>query len=158
MTNQPNFPNLNPDYLTLLALGYPVDKPTLTTVGGGTKHLFIISGGRVLVKSIVGEVTTAIQAQATTAKLTANPTTGNDVDLCATSDLTGKEVGSLLSINGLAATALIMALAGGVQAMASPVVLAIGYLDLILGADSTGSIKWQVRYMPIDPGAIMAAA
>jgi hypothetical protein len=153
----PNFPNLDPDYLTLLALGYPVERAAASIVAGGTIHLFQITGGRVRAGLILGEVTAAIQAQATTAKLTSTPTVGSAVDLCATSDLTGKEIGSLLTISGLAATALVMALAGGVGGQMHPVTLAVGYLDLILGAASTGSVKWQVRYMPIDPGARLVA-
>jgi hypothetical protein len=154
----PNFPNLDPDYLTLLALGYPVERATASIAGGGTQHLFAVSGGRVAVKSLVGEVTTIIQVQATTAKITATPTTGSAVDLCANSDITGKEAGSLFSIAGLAATALIINLAGASQIQHSPVVVAIGYIDLILGAASTGYIKWQIRYMPIDPGARIVSA
>jgi len=154
----PSFPNLDPNYLTLLALGYPVERATASIAAGGTQHLFTITGGRVRLCSIIGEVTTIIQVQATTAKLTATPTVGSAVDLCATSDITGKEVGSLLTISGLAATALVMALAGGVGGQMHPVILATGYLDLILGAASTGYIKWQARYMPIDPGAVMTAA
>jgi hypothetical protein len=153
----PQLQNPDLDLATLMRFGMPVERATASIVAGGTIHLFRTYVGRVALGLILGEVTTIIQTQACTAKLTATPDVGTAVDLCATSDITGKEVGSLFTISGLAATALVMALAGGVGGQPNPVVLRPGYLDLILGATNTGSVKWQVRWMPIDVGAYIAA-
>jgi hypothetical protein len=120
--------------------------------------LFNITGGRVLLTMLLGEVTTAIQAQATLTKVVANPTVGADVDLSATVDLTGKAVGTLIGVTGTAANALVAANAVLLGQLAAPAVLPIGSLDLNTAASSTGAIKWIVYYVPLDPFAKMAAA
>ena len=64
--------------------------------------LFTVAGGKVLVTSLVGEVTTAITV-ANSYKLQHNPTTGTTKDLCAATDIgtTDTPVGSLLGFQGL---------------------------------------------------------
>jgi len=62
-------------------------------------NLFAVSGGRILLVALVGEVTTIIQAQATTVKLTSTPTTGSAIDLsAATTDINALEVGGRLTL------------------------------------------------------------
>jgi hypothetical protein len=69
------------DQLRTLMFGTTVSK-AYTPLAVETKTLFTITGGKVLITSIVGEVTTAITV-AGTSKLQANPTTGATGDLCA---------------------------------------------------------------------------
>jgi hypothetical protein len=59
---------------TKIVLGQRVDRTTDNIING--EDLFTISGGRVLVTQIVGEVTTVIESKSVTFKLVANPTTG----------------------------------------------------------------------------------
>lgn len=151
-------PNIDGRSLRKLLLGLKVDRATAALPQSTTGHLFTIAGGRVMVPLILGEVTTAIQAQATTAKLTSTPTTGTAVDVCGTLDLTGKEIGTLLTVTGTFANALVGANAGAASMQDRPFVLPIGFLDLITVASSTGSIKWTVFYIPIDDGASVVAA
>ena len=95
-----------------ILLGTKVDRATANLPQTTQSALFTVTGGRILVTSIVGEVTTVIQNQANNTKLVANPTTGTDVDLCAVLSITAKEVGTLFGITGLFSDALVGANAG----------------------------------------------
>jgi hypothetical protein len=120
--------------------------------------LFTVTGGRVLVTSIVGEVTTVIQTQANNTKLVANPTTGTDVDLCAVLSVSADEVGCLYGITGLFSDAMVGANAGATVVPRNPVVVPAGSIDLNCAASNTGSVKWILTYVPLDDGASVAAA
>jgi hypothetical protein len=141
-----------------ILLGTKVDRSTATLPQTATGALFTVTGGRILLTSIVGEVTTAIQAQATLAKLRATPTTGTVNDLSGTVDLASAAIGSLLGATGLAADALVLSTGGGVSNLRNPVVVAIGAIGLNTAASSTGSIKWSMTYVALDDGASVAAA
>lgn len=114
--------------------------------------------GRVKILNIIGQVTTAVQAQATTAKLTAVPTVGSNADICATGDLNAAAVGTQLYITGTFATALQINATGAQVPQAAPVIVDAGTLNLVTVASSTGAIKWKIIYKPIDPGAAIFAA
>lgn len=137
-------------------LGIKVDKASFTLPASTTATLFTISGGRILLTSIVGEVTTIVQAQANATKLISTPTTGTAVDLCATLDITGDEVGCLYGITGTLATAMVGANAGATTGMATPLILPIGTIKLSCAATNTGATKWSMTYVPIDDAASVA--
>ncbi|MES2209446.1 MAG: hypothetical protein V4515_04585 [Chloroflexota bacterium] len=145
------------DQVRAIALGIRVSRATAALPQTTQSGLFTITGGRVIVTAIVGEVTTAIQAQANNTKLVGNPTAGTDVDLCAVLSITGKEVGTLLGITGLFSDALVGANAGAGVVQRNGVVLGIGSLDLSCAASNTGSVKWDVCYLPLDNNAVMTA-
>lgn len=139
-------------------LGFKVDRATATLPQTTAHALFTIAGGRVLITGIVGEVTTVIQTQANDAKLTANPTTGTSVDMCAALDITADEAGCLYGITGTPANAMVGTNAGLTPAMAVGQILNIGTIDLDCAASNTGSVKWSVTYIPVDDGATIVAA
>jgi len=144
--------------LRQLQFGVKVDRATATLPQTTAAAIFNIKVGRVLLKQVVGEVTTVIQTQANNTKLTANPTTGTSVDICAVLSITGDEVGTLYGITGLNTDALIGINAGALPGQTRPVVLPVGTLDLDCAASNTGSVKWTVFYVPVDDGAYMEAA
>ena len=84
-TTQPAQNDISP----LFIWGTRVDRATATLPQTTNAPIFTIAGGRVTVYLLVGEVTTIIQAQANATKLTAVPTAGSAVDLCATVDING---------------------------------------------------------------------
>lgn len=141
-----------------LALGTKVDRTTAALPQTTQSALFTIAGGRILLTSIVGEVTTVIQTQANNTKLVSNPTTGTDVDICAVLDVTADQVGCLYGITGLFSDALVGANAGATVVPRNAVVLPIGTLDLSCAASNTGSVKWSITYVPLDDGASVVAA
>lgn len=144
--------------LRALLAGVRVDRATATLPQTTAGALFNITGGRVLVTGIVGEVTTAIQNQANNTKLVANPTTGTSVDLCAALNVAADEVGCLYGITGLFSDALVGSNAGATVWPRNPVVVPVGSIDLDCAASNTGSVKWSVTYIPLDDGAAVAAA
>lgn len=146
------------DAASMFRLGARVDRATATLPQTAAGTIFTISGGRVLASLILGEATVAVQAQANNTKLKLAPTTGSTVDLCAVKDITGLEIGGKLIVPGVAATALTQANAGAIIAQTTPVILAIGNLQLDCAASNTGSLKWSIWYVPIDDGALVVAA
>lgn len=136
--------------------GLVVDKASATLPATTTQTLFTVTGGRILVTSITGEVTTIVQAQANATKLTSAPTTGTAVDLCATLDITGDEVGCLYGITGLFSDAMVGANAGAGVVQRNPVTVPIGVIRLSCAATNTGATKWRITYIPLDDGASVA--
>lgn len=139
-------------------LGIKVDRATAALPQTTTGALFTVSGGRVLVTGIVGEVTTVIQTQANNTKLVATPTTGTAVDICAVLDITADEVGCLYGITGVFSDAMVGANAGATVLPQRPVVVAVGTIRLSCAASNTGSVKWSLTYIPLDDGAQVVAA
>jgi hypothetical protein len=146
------------DELRTLLFGTKVDRATATLPATTQAAIFTVTGGRVLVTSLVGEVTTVIQNQACNLKVTANPTTGTDVDIAANLNVQADEAGCLYGITGLFSDALVGANAGATVVPRNPVVLPVGTLDLVTSATNTGSVKWSLTYIPLDNGASVAAA
>lgn len=143
---------------------YP--SPTTITVNRAAANLpqttttayFTVTGGKVLILGIYGEVTTNIQAAANSVKLISNPTTGADVDLCAALDINGKAAGTMLNITGTLSDALVATTSGGMKGQAAGVVVAAGTIDLNATASTTGATKWAIQYVPIDIGAYIVTA
>jgi hypothetical protein len=146
------------DELRTILFGRKVDRATAALPQTTQAALFTVSGGRILLTSIVGQVTTVIETQANNTKLVANPTTGTDVDLCAVLDITADEAGCLYGITGLFSDAMVGAGAGATVVPRNPVVVPVGTIDLNCAASNTGSVKWSVTYVPFDDGAQVVAA
>lgn len=139
-------------------LGLKVSRATAALPQSTAAALFTVATGRVLVTAIIGQVTTVIQTQTNNAKLIANPTTGTDVDLCATLNISADEVGCLYGITGLFSDALVGANAGAAPFPRNGIVVPPGTIDLSCSASSTGSVKWDLYYIPLATGATVTAA
>lgn len=137
-----------------LLLGNRADKASATLPATTNQTIFTISGGRVLVNLLYGEVTTIVQAQANNLKVTSVPTTGTAVDLAANLDVNAKEAGTLLLVEG-DGTALVGANAGAaVTAVGlAPLIIPIGIIRITTSATNTGATKWQCWWWPLDDGA-----
>jgi hypothetical protein len=141
-----------------IAAGILVSRATATLPATALGNIFAVSGGRILLKYLVGEVTTIIQAQACTVKVTSTPTAGTAVDLSAVSaSISGLEVGGRLTLPAAAASALVVGNAGGVISGASTWVVGIGNIGITTSATNTGSVKWDLVYVPLDAGASVVA-
>lgn len=148
----------NGKILRNLLFGLAVERATAALPQTTQSALFTVTGGRILLLGIVGEVTTAIQNQANNTKLVANPTTGTDVDLCAVLSIANDEVGTLYGITGTFGDAMVGANAGATILPDRPQVVAPGTIDLSCAASNTGSVKWALLYLPLDDGAVVTAA
>jgi hypothetical protein len=141
--------------------GTKVERATAALPQTTTSTLFTIATGRILVTSIVGEVTTVIQTQADNTKLTFDPTdAGATQDLCAVLDITADAVGTMYSITGTPATAMQDALnfLPPSKALANPILLKPGAILLDCAASNTGSVKWTLCYIAYDSGATAVAS
>jgi hypothetical protein len=123
-----------------------------------TKTLFNITGGLVVVTSIVGYVTTVITV-ANTVKLQANPTVGTTKDLVAATDIgtTDTPVGNLISFQGLTGDSLLTG-PGAVPTIKQPIVINTGTIEQVTATGADGGITWYVTWVPLQTGAALAAA
>lgn len=150
-------------FSTGIASGRTVERATALPPQGTTASIFRISGGKVRLTGIFGEVTTAIGAVANATKLIHDPSgAGANVDLCATVDINAFAVGKVLSIVGVLATAMkatTLWLVVPADNIPWPgLILAPG--DIVLscaGSSVTGSIKWTVNYEPVDAAGLLIA-
>lgn len=138
------------------------ERPTAALPQTADGALFRITGGKIRVLGIYGEVTTAIQNQANNTKLKHNPSnSGSDVDLCAVLNIANDAVGQIYSITGTLATAMKSTtenLVAPDDDIAAPgLVLGPGDIELDCAASNTGSVKWTLLWIPVDSGANVAA-
>ncbi len=142
---------------TLQGLPQMATKATAALPQTADASLFTVSGGQIELLSIVGEVTTEIETQDNTTKLKFNPASaGADVDLCADLNITADAVGTLYSITGNPNDVLQDGL-WVVSALAIPIVLGPGIIELECDASNTGNVGWQVVYRRIESGATLIA-
>lgn len=106
---------------------------------------------------IIGRVATQIQGQATTVKLQVTSDALSAADLCATKDINGFLVGSLLTIPGAVASAMLattgVANAVGQITPSCMTCVTSGIIKPVFGAASTGAIVWEMKWRPISRGA-----
>lgn len=144
--------------LRTINFGLKVEQPAKTVPQNALSALFTVSGGRVLVTGLVGEVTTVIGGTTPSAKLVANPTVGADTDITTAVAVTSDPVGNLYGLDALGGALIVLESATTVPNNAA-VVVKPGTIDLhVSAADATGAIKWTLFYAPLDDGASVAAA
>ena len=140
-------------------LGLKVSRATATLPQTAQAAIFTVSTGRVIVTSLVGTVTTATGATATNLSVIGNPTTGTDVVLASVVASASKEIGSTFTLPVTFGSALQVQNAGGAGTpLGTGFVLNPGTLDVLTSASNTGSIKWDLTYLPLDDGASITAA
>ncbi|MBT2508812.1 hypothetical protein J7I98_23580 [Streptomyces sp. ISL-98] len=145
------------DQLRTILYGTRVEK-AYATLAVETKTLFNVTGGKVLITSITGEVTTAITT-AGTSKLQANPTTGTTSDLVAATDLgtTDTPAGNILSFTGVKTDSIVHG-PGSAPNVQRPIVVNTGTIEQVNATGADGGITWVLTYIPLDNGASVAAA
>lgn len=138
--------------------GISVERAAALPPQTATENLFTVAGGRVLLKQIIGEVTTAIGNVANNTNLSFNPTDAAAGNMCAVVDIDNDALGTVYTITGTVATAMQKS-TNVLVGQAAPHILKPGTIDLICAANSvTGAIKWTVIYVPIDDGAYIEVA
>lgn len=140
--------------------GLQVIRTTSSLPGTGDLSIFTVATGRVILTSLVGQVTTAIQAQANAIKIKSVPTTGTAKDLSGTLDVNGFEVGALISLDGTALTTTLSGTnaGGALITRTGGILVPVGAIKLNTAATNTGAIQWTCTYIPYDTGASVAAA
>lgn len=151
---------INNSGIRQICLGRQVVRLTSALPATGDLSLFTVSGGKILVTSLIGVVTTIIQAQANAIKLKSVPTTGTTKDISGTLDINAYEVGALISLDG---TALTTALSGTNAGAAlgltrGGIIVPIGNIKLNTAATNTGAVQWTLTFVPLDDAAAVVAA
>lgn len=127
-----------------------------------TGNLFTYTG-TIAIAAIIGRVSTIVQNQATNCKLSVVADALAAYDICSNLDIDSFAAGSLLSITGTAANALVGTTAVGAIApaqtnMVIATCVASGLITVTYGAASTGAIVWEISWIPLSSGASLVAA
>lgn len=147
-------------------LGIAVNKASAVLPQTGLQTLFTVSGGRVLCTLLIGEVTVVFDGTVNSLNVVADPTVGAVGDISGATVCTSDIVGTLYTVHGIQAALLGTQKEGGTEipthvTAKSPVgggfVIPAGVVQLqSTAADTTGSTKWTMCYIPIDNGASVA--
>lgn len=143
-----------------------------TLPASGSGDIFTVSGGRVVITSITGVVTTAIQAQACTVSVGHKPTGGSSqvATLATATSVNGAVLatstavipftsGSPGALAVIAPTSVVPGTDLGVVATSGGIALVpAGTVQITTSATNTGAITWSVSYVPYDSGATITAA
>lgn len=150
------------DQIRAIGLGVRVENAASKVLPqNATSTVFTVTGGRVLITSLVGLVTTVVAGTTPALKVVATPTTGTANDLCTTGTITGDEVGTMYSLPGPVGSALNISGSGsgGVTGQTAPVIVNKGTIGVnCSAADASGEVKWCLTYIPLDAGAAVTAA
>jgi hypothetical protein len=144
----------------LIGLGRKVARTTATLPAGALGNIFTITGGRIVVVGLVGEVTTAIQNQACTVSIGTAPTvgTGSATALGTATSIIAAPIGTHFTANPGGATVVDLSTQAGALLQSQSLVVNIGSITITTSATNTGSVKWDLIWLPWDNGAIVAAA
>jgi len=142
------------------SLGTQVSRPAGDLPQSTAGTLFTISGGRVWVKLLLGEVTTVIGVTTNSSKIILDrEVVGSPVDLTNVLDIRLDVVGTYYTLDN-SFTNLRQA-AGyfypNVISTAKGWLLGPGDIQLDCPASETGQIKWDLWYTPLDAGATVVA-
>ena len=139
------------------------ERATATPPQSANSALFTITG-KIKVISLVGEVMTDVQDQACDFTLSHQNDGNNNsatalasVALAAATNIQSEPIGTLIGLTGTFANSLVTShSAAAIQA--NPFVVRKGSIKLQTSASNTGSIKWRIDYIPLEPGARAVAA
>lgn len=134
-----------------------VSRATATTPQGTTGTIFNVENGRIVLKALIGEVTTAIQGQAQNLSINVDSDAGAADVLASTLETNADAVGTYYSVEG-DGSALLVAEGNGSTCIGNGAVIGAGIITLTASASSTGSIAWDLYYLPLDPTAYVTAA
>ena len=148
--------------LRTVLLGTKVNKDSAVLPATGLQTLFTVSGGRILVTSLIGEVTVVFDGTVNSLNVVHDPDVGAVGDLNAATVCTSDIAGTLYTVVGIQAALMGTQKEGGTEVpthvMAvgplAPFVLPAGVTKLQTTAtDTTGATKWSMTYIPYDSGA-----
>lgn len=145
-------------YLGRRILGQTTERAT-AVLTGGTNDLYTISGGRILVTQILGELTIVMQGIASSIRLIATPGTGTARNMCASLLVNAYAEGDILGITGVNTDAMLPPASSSViEAQTFGVIVQEGVISLWDNLANTGSIRWTLKWIPLDTGAAVVAA
>lgn len=140
-----------------IALGINVTRAAAALPSTTIGSIFTITGGRILIRSLHGSVVTTLSGtNATTVGLT--PTyTGTSAPAALSSAGTIPVTAGSPVISKLDGGALIVVASGGIIAPSGWIAVA-GAVTITTASTVTGTVQWDITYVPLDIGASVAAA
>lgn len=150
------------------AFGYQATEPAKNLPQAATGDIFTVAGGRVILTSLIGQVTTAIGSTSCTLSVGVAPAggTASVAGLAAAStSIASLAVGTLLAVPA-AAAALVLGGSGtglietiGASLLAGPglAIVSPGFITITTSADDNGQIQWTCSWIPFDSGATVTA-
>ena len=135
-----------------------VSKAAATLPATTTATLFNVLGGRILLRALIGEVTTAFDATATNGSIVVDSDAGVADDLASAAAIASLGVGTLLTVEGDGTALLTGGVGWGQAALGMGVVVSPGLIRLTTSATNAGAAKWDLYYLPLDPAAYVTAA
>lgn len=147
--------------------GLQVTEPAKNLPQTGTGNIFNVNNGRVILTSLIGQVTTAIGATATTLSVGVAPTggTASTTVLATAGTITSLALGSLVAVPVTAGALIVGGNGTGVVAppgaslinSAGIAIISPGFITITTSANDTGQIQWTLGYVPFDAGANVTA-
>lgn len=135
--------------------GFKVERAAATLPATGTQTIFNVTGGRILLTTLVGESVTATGATATTITVNAVGSINAITTALATAtDFTSKTAGTEFAFSTLGGAATV----GGAFNQNNETVVTPGTIQLVTSATNTGTVKWTLMFIPLDDGATVTAA
>lgn len=154
--------NIIPAQVRAVMAGLRVERAVADLPQTTQTPIFTVSGGAILLTMLLGRVTTAIQAQATTIQFISTPTVGAPGNLSiAGADLNAQTAGAMVTLPTAASGAPTLSVAAAVVASTLRSVgwiIPAGTIDLKTVASSTGQMRWTLTYVPIDDAATVVTA
>lgn len=145
-------------------LGRKVAGAAKTVPQNATQTVFTVSGGRIMLTTLYGLVTTIIAGTTPAVKYIATPTVGTLNDMCTALTITADEVGMMWQLPVAVGSALIGAAAAGKSGSVSGTgggcgqIVAPGTIGFnCSAADATGAVLHTLCYIPLDDGATVVA-
>lgn len=151
----------NPMGVRVAHLGLKVDRATAALPQTALGNIFTVSGGRVAITSVLGEVTTVLGSGANSLTIGYAPTVGTGdagvLGAGAVSLLTAP-VGTHIGANPGGDVFVDLATQAGVALPVAPLVVDPGSVTITTTGSVTGSVKWSITYIPYEDAATVAAA
>ena len=149
--------------LRTLAFGTQVIKgPSTPPNSGSSATIATITGGSVLVTSMLGLVTTVLSGTTGQVSLGTVPTTGtaSTTGIAAAAVIGGKEVGTWMGplvSAGVGGTLVVGTNAGAALFLPTPFIVSAGTINWTTSvATMTGQVKWYFTYIALDNGAALS--
>ena len=152
-----------PSSVRQIALGNVVHRAAALLPQTATQNIFTVSGG-IIVTSLTGRVTVVLGATVTTLTVGVTPSGGGSAQnagLASATAITSLPVNTVVSLGATVGAALVVGAAAGTpQVITTPAGLYVpaGTITITTSASDTGSMKWDMTYVPFDDGATVVAA
>lgn len=141
-------------------LGQTVERATAALPQTALQGIFIVTSGRIMLNSLVGEVTTVVGGVANVTRYTVIPAGPlAEQNLCAAiTDINALAVGSFMGLTGVPTDAMLTGL-GVIPGMTMSLLIWPGTINIrCAGSDGGGGrVKYTLKYTPYDNQASVAA-